>query len=92
MIVEGRQFMSERKIDQVAEEIAVWMPSETDDFRELVLRVLASLPGGERLQEFVEPLLIGWKEVELLGRLLVSLQNRWDVELVVEKVLTGGGD
>lgn len=52
---------------------------EVPEAHTLALRVLASLPGGDELGSFVEPLNLGWKEVEALGILLLSLGNSNDV-------------
>jgi hypothetical protein len=76
--------MARSELDEVLEELEVWLPSESEEFVELVARVLASLPGGEALEDMgYEPLLLGWKEADLLGRLLVALQDSSDVERAV---------
>jgi hypothetical protein len=77
---------------EVLEELEAWLPSETAEFVELVARLLASLPGGEELEGMgYEPLGVGWKEAELLGKLLLSLQDSGDVAEAV-RVLFNGGD
>ena len=76
-------------LQDVLAELEAWLPSETPEFVELVGRLLASLPGGEELEELgYEPLPVGWKEAELLGRLLVALQDGADVREAV-RVLFG---
>jgi hypothetical protein len=71
---------------EVFEELKVWIYSETEDFVKLVGSILASLPGGERLKGIFEPLAIGWKEVELLGKLLTVLDSTSDVSEAVETI------
>jgi hypothetical protein len=76
---------------KIFEEVQVWISSETEDFINLVGRVLASLPGGEVLGGIFEPLAIGWKEVELLGKLLTALDNASDVAEAVETIFGESG-
>jgi hypothetical protein len=76
---------------KIFEEVQVWISSETEDFINLVGRILASLPGGEGLEEIFEPLAIGWKEVELLGKLLTALDNASDVAEAVETIFGESG-
>ncbi len=64
-----------------------WWSSEPQGFRELVLRILASLPGSEALDDVVEPLPLGWHEVQLLGDLLQALECGGDVEATVRAIL-----
>lgn len=77
------EIVPNNRLEEALEDLSTWWENETDGFRELVLRILASLPGGESLEGVVEPYSIGWKEVELLGNLLVSLQNAGDVEKAI---------
>jgi len=77
---------------EVFEELKVWIDSETEDFINLVGRIIVSLPGGEKLNGLFEPLAIGWKEVELLGKLLAVLDNASDVAEAVETIFGEGGE
>lgn len=73
---------------ETLDELLAWLPSETDDFNTLVLRIIASLPGGEELEALgYEPLSIGWKEIELLGKLLTSLNDASDVKKVANALI-----
>ena len=74
------------------EELKVWIDSETEDFINLVGRILVSLPGGEKLNGLFEPLAIGWKEVELLGKLLAVLYSASDVAEAVDIIFGEGGE
>ena len=75
---------------KVFEELKIWLDSETEDFVKLVGSILASLPGGEELEEIFPPLAIGWKEVELLGKLLTVLDSASDVAEAVETIFGEG--
>lgn len=72
-------------IQEAVEALAAWLPSETDDFKRLVASLLAALPGGEEL-EGVEAAPVGWKEVELLGDLLSTIQDAGDVRFAVRRL------
>jgi len=80
--------MTQQRLQEVLEELEAWLPSESAGFVELVGRLLASLPGGEELEGVFEPLPLGWKEADLLGKLLLSLQDSSDVAEAV-RVLFG---
>jgi hypothetical protein len=83
-MLEQKHEIGRLNLDEVLEELEVWLPSETEGFVELVARALASLPGGEALEDIgYKPLPIGWKEADLLGRLLVVLQDSGDVARAV---------
>jgi hypothetical protein len=73
------------RLHEIAARLAAWMPSETEDFRNLVARILAALPGGECI-DWVEPLSIGWAEVALLQELLSVLHDASDVEYIAKTV------
>lgn len=79
-------------MEKVLRELEAWWPSWTEGMRALVLAILAALPGGEELLDLgVEPENVGWKEVEILGRLLSSLREASDVKRVVEAILRWEG-
>jgi hypothetical protein len=74
------------KLTNVLDRLEVWLPSEPEGFVELVGRVLASLPGGDRLDGLFESLPIGWNEANLLGQLLLALESERDVRTAVERL------
>jgi hypothetical protein len=77
-----------KELREIAEDLGAWFPSETPEFRELVLRILAGMPGGDLAYEAgFEPLPIGWKEAELLGKLLLALQDPRDVAVMTRYLL-----
>lgn len=76
------------ELDAIIEELETWLPSETEEFVELVMRILASLPGGEEVEDLgYRPLCMGWKEVELLRGLLSVLNGPEDVQYVSRRLL-----
>lgn len=81
-----------KELFEVAEELKNWMEqwAEAPDwsFPHFVYRILAALPGSDRLEGLVDdPAPIGWKEADLIGRLLVEIQDADDVRDVVEFLL-----
>jgi hypothetical protein len=85
--------MTRTQLREVLEELEVWLSSETPGFVELVARLLASLPGGEELEDMgYEPFPVGWKEAELLGKLLLTLQDSGDVAEAVRVLFGGEGE
>lgn len=79
--------MSMRRVSvrEVTNDLLAWWDSETPDFQDLVLRVLASLPGGESLED-VEPMAVSWTELTLLANLFSALTDEDDVRYVVSKL------
>lgn len=74
-------------LNETLEDLATWLPSETTDFIRLVGGLLTALPGGEELEGYFDPVPgVGWKEVELLGRLLTALETPGDVRKAISKL------
>lgn len=68
----------------VALDLLNWMYSEPPEFNLLVWKILAALPGGESLADYLEgmgedPAPVGWNEVDMLGKLLTELRYPGDV-------------
>lgn len=80
-----------KELFEVAEELRSWMEQAAApewSFPHFVYRILAALPGSDRLEGLVDdPAPIGWKEADLIGRLLVEIQDSNDVRDVVEFLL-----
>jgi hypothetical protein len=73
----------------VIEELEAWLPSESEKFVNFIGRFLASLPGGEEFQAVWEPLIpygLGWKEVELLTKLLLAIKEPSDTKEIIERL------
>jgi len=69
-------------------ELWSWLDSLASETVKLFLRILASLPGGDRLEDIgYEPFLMGWKEAQLLEEMLSVIENSHDVEAMVDFIL-----
>lgn len=56
----------------------------------LLFRVLASLPGGDELEDMgYETFNLGWHEADQLGRVLETIQDKRDVEDIVAALVRG---
>jgi len=78
-------------MQELVNELVAWLPSETQEFNELFLRLLASLPGGDYLEDIgYEPFLIGWKEAELIAKTLSALLSSGDVAWLINRLIEEG--
>jgi hypothetical protein len=78
----------QKHIQDLIEELRSWLPNYDHgpkSFPTTFYRIIASLPGGEELEDMgYEPMEgIGWHEADLLGRVLEAIQNKGDVEDLV---------
>jgi hypothetical protein len=68
-----------------------WLPNYNrgqDEYPTLLLRVLASLPGGDRLEDLgYETFNVGWHEVTQLARVIDAVESKRDVEDLVDGLL-----
>jgi hypothetical protein len=59
----------------------------------LLFRILASLPGGDRLEDMgYEPFNLGWHEADQIARVLDAIEDKRDVEDLVEGLLDDDED
>jgi hypothetical protein len=77
-----------KPIADLIEELRSWLPNydqaKDGNYPQLLFRILASLPGGEELEGMgYEPYEINWQEADQLGRVLVAIQDKRDVESLV---------
>ncbi len=77
-----------KKIADMISELQNWLPNYDhgpDSYPTLVFRILASLHGGDRLEDMgYEPIAsVSWHEVDQLGRMLEAIQDSGDVEDLV---------
>lgn len=76
--------MPRKRIADMIEELNSWLPNfdhGDDDYPVLLFRILASLPGGDRLEELsYEPFNLGWHEADQLARVLDAIDDKRDVE------------
>jgi hypothetical protein len=78
--------MARKKIKDMIEELRSWLPNyDHKDYPTTVFRLLASLPGGDELEDMgYEPMPgISWQEADQLGRMLEAIQDKRDVEDMV---------
>ena len=73
-----------KPIADLIEELKSWLPNYGHgpaDYPTLLWRVLASIPGGDEAEDMgYEPFQLGWHEADQLGRVLVAIQDKRDVE------------
>ena len=77
-----------KPIADLIEELRSWLPNYDhgpDSFPNTFYRIIASLPGGDELEDMGYEALpgVGWHEADLLGRVLVEIQGKHDVEDLV---------
>ena len=88
--------MSRQAIVNIAAELRSWLPNYDggpNSYPALLYRVLASLPGGDRLEDVgYETFIIGWHEADQLARVLDAIDSARDVEELVDALLDDEGD
>ena len=74
-----------KELRKVLEELGTWWESFSEDTRRLYIAIISSLPGADDLYSAFGPNItinlpaLGWKEAELLFKLLSALQYADDV-------------
>ena len=83
--------MPRKQIDDMIEELRSWLPNYDHgpkDYPILLFRILASLPGGDELEDMgYETFNLGWHEMEQLARVLDTIQDKTDVEDLVHGLI-----
>jgi hypothetical protein len=83
--------MARKRIVDIAGELESWLPNYNRgraDYPTLLFRVLASLPGGERLEDLgFDPYNISWHEIDQLARVLDAIQDKRDNSDLVDLLL-----
>ena len=73
---------------QAGQEVLSWWADEDQDFHQMILDILASLPGGDLAEELGgKQLNLGWKEVDMIGELISAIQAKDDVEEMCEALM-----
>ena len=69
-----------RHIDNMADcQHWVWACNESREYNNLILRLVAGMPGGELLADLVEPLAaLGWQEVKMIQEILEKIEHKED--------------
>jgi hypothetical protein len=80
-----------KQIKEILAELRSWLPNYDRgelEYPSLLFRVLASLPGGDELEDIgYEGFNLGWHEAAQLGRVLDAIESKRDVEELVEGLL-----
>ena len=83
--------MPRKRIVEIAAELRSWLPNYDegdDEYPGLLLRILASLPGGDRLEDLgYDTFNIGWHEADQLARVIDAIETKRDVEDLVDVLL-----
>jgi hypothetical protein len=88
--------MARKKVDDIIAELQSWLPNYDrgdDEYPMLLFRILASLPGGDRLEDLgYEPFNLGWHEADQLARVIDAVEDKRDVEELVDGLLDDDED
>ncbi|HEY5242558.1 MAG TPA: hypothetical protein VIJ22_13860 [Polyangiaceae bacterium] len=88
--------MARKEIEDITEELRSWIGNYDqgpDQYPSLLFRILASLPGGDRLEDVgFAPFVLGWHEIEQLTRVLDAIESKRDVEDLVDGLLADDED
>jgi len=84
--------MASKKITDLIAELRSWLPNYDHgptDYPTVLYRTLACAPGGEELEDMgYEPIgQLGWHELDQLGRVLTTIQDKRDVEDIATALL-----
>ena len=82
------------RLEQAIAELKTWLPSETDPFRTLVYDILWGL--SDKYPEelgcvdlgITTDYQMGWKEADLLAKVLDAIQDRDDLEKTLKELYT----
>jgi hypothetical protein len=85
-----------KEIRDILAELRSWLPNYDRgelEYPTLLFRVLASLPGGDELEDIgYEPFNLGWHEAAQLGRVLDAIEGKRDVVELVGGLLSDDED
>ena len=83
-----------KPIQALIGELRSWLPNYDhgpEDYPTLLWRILASIPGGDRAEDMgYEPFNIAWHEADQLGRVLEAIQDKQDVEDLINGLIDEG--
>jgi len=86
---EGEYEFTTPAMKAAGDEILSWLADESPEYVKFVLDIIASLPGGDSLADagYGGMDFLGWKEMDLLSKLLEAIQGTADVEEFAEAVM-----
>ena len=82
-----------KELREVLEELGAWWESFSEGTRRLYIAIVASLPGADDLYSAFGPNItvnipaVGWKETEILTKLLTTIQDAQDVRTITKCIL-----
>lgn len=79
-----------KKVRDAVESLLDWMQNTNREHNEGVLRLIASFPGADELEDAgYEPSipLMGWREFQEIQGVMDAIEGRSDVEYLVERIL-----
>ena len=74
------------RMQEAGGEILSWLESEQREYVDFILNIVASLPGGDLLADagYGGMDFLGWKEMDLLSKMLEAIQDTRDTEEMAE--------
>ena len=78
-----------KKVRDAVESLLDWMQNTSRQHNEGVLRLIASFPGGEELEDMgYEPSIpqMGWREFQEIQEVMDVIEGKSDVEYLVERI------
>lgn len=84
-----------KKVRDAVESLLDWMQNTDRAHNEGVLRLIASFPGADELEDAgYEPSVpnMGWREFQEIQGVMDALESKSDVEYLVEQILRSGDE
>jgi hypothetical protein len=84
-----------KKVRDAVDSLLSWMQNTDRAHNEGVLRLIASFPGGDELEDAgYEPSVpnMGWREFQEIQEVMDVIEGRSDVEYLVERILHEGDE
>jgi hypothetical protein len=84
-----------KKVRDAVDSLLSWMENTDREHNQGVLRLIASFPGAEELEDVgYKPSvpLMGWKEFSEISELMDAIESDSDVEYLVDRILHEGDE
>jgi hypothetical protein len=85
-----------KQVKEILAELRSWLPNYDRgelEYPTLLFRVLASLPGGDELEDLgYRPFVVSWHEMDQMARVLDAIQDKRDVEDLVAALFDEDAD
>ena len=82
-----------KKVRDAVDSLLSWMQNTDRAHNQGVLRLIASFPGGEELEDVgYEPSIpnMGWREFQEIQEVMEAIETKSDVEYLVSKIMNDG--